>query len=199
MSDPTPPAGTTKSPAVIVGQLLLILLFVGLGGWGIHYYLNYSHDRHEKREAVVAATSFHRQRTFSTTNPTPGTLDLLQGVDLQTATVSGWWEVKDRAFISDSGAATRIDLGYCPPTEYDLRFTFARLSGNDGIDTILCYGGRQFIWTMAGWGNTVCGFSEISAEPADNNPTTTRGEWFNNGQRYTCVIKVIRHTNGHRR
>lgn len=191
MSDPIPPPVAMKSPVMALGQLLLILLFLFAGGWAIRHYVLSPDGFHRATNAAASALApSSRVRAIVPTNAIVRTVDLLKGLDLDTATVYGRWAVRDGAIVSDTDAATRFDLGYCPPAEYDLRFSFARLSGTDGIDTILCYGGRQFVWTMAGWANTVCGFTEVCAEPADHNPTTVRGDWFKNGQRYSCVIKV---------
>ena len=152
MSDPIPPTSTYKSPAAALGQLLLIVLFLLAGGWAIRYYVISPDGTHRATNAAAGAlSSSTRVRSIVPTNAIARTVDLLKGLDLDTATVYGKWETKDGAVVSNTDAGARFDLGYHPPGEYDLRFSFARLSGTDGIDTILCYGGRQFLWTMAGW------------------------------------------------
>ena len=127
-------------------------------------------------------------------NATPREIDLLEGLDLKTATVLGTWtRGSDGSVRSDLERLTRFDLGYRPPGEYDLRFTFTRVAGNDGLDTILFAGGRQFYWTFAGWDNTVSGFGTVLGNTAEANVTTTkRPAWLKNGTPYTTVIQVRR-------
>jgi hypothetical protein len=173
--------------------LLIILLFLGASGWVAKHFLFSDNGPVSKPiddiSSRSSSSSFRRVRTLATTNPTPVTIDLLKGLDLSTAVVQGHWVLKDGAVVSDTGAATRFDFRYRPPGEYDLRVEFSRLSGSDGIDTILCANGRQFLWTMGGWHNTISGFAEVFGKAADANPTTVRAS-LKNGQRYSCVLKV---------
>jgi hypothetical protein len=197
MSTSEPPCPRSKSILTFAGKLVIVLIFLGVCGFFIKWSLfpspkpsapNLGLDGGESLLNIVSV--MHRDRDRPATNPAPRVVDLLTNIDLRTATVTGRWKWKDGATISDLGAATRFDFGYCPPNEYDLRFEFARLAGNDGIDTILSFEGRQFCWTMGGWGNTTSGFSEVFGQPANANPTTVRDQGLKNNQRYTCVIKV---------
>ena len=191
------PRSGSRRILTLAGQLAIVLIFLGVCGFIVKWYLfpsptpsapTPSTDASENLSKTVVG--MHRDRERPTTNPVARGVDLLTNIDLPAATVAGRWKWKDGAAISDLGAATRFDFGYCPPNEYDLRFEFARVSGNDGIDTILSFEGRQFCWTMGGWGNTINGFSEVFGQPADANPTTVRGQGLKNNRRYTCLIKV---------
>ena len=152
-------------------------------------------DSHVERiplyDVKVAAVS---PDAWPPVNETPREVDLLQGLDLKGAVVHGQWvRGNDGAVRSDLEQLTRLDLGYRPPAEYDLQFTFTREKGNDGLDTVLYAGGRQFYWTFAGWDNTTSGFGTVMGQTAETNTTTTkRDAWLKNGETNKAVVKVRR-------
>ena len=90
MSDPIPPPIASKSPAMALGQLLLILLFLFAGGWAIRHYVISPDGIHRATNAAASALApSSRVRTIVPTNSIARTVDLLQGLDLGTATVYG--------------------------------------------------------------------------------------------------------------
>ena len=182
-----------KSVATVAGQLVVMAVFVAGLGWGGSRLLA---GRRPPVVAVVRTASgvAPRDRTWPTSNPSPATVDLLAGLDLSAATVSGQWTRRpgDGALVSDDGQATRFDTGYRPPAEYDLRYTITRLSGSDGVDAVLAVRGRQFAWTIAGWANTLCGFGFHMGQGTDDGPTATRGFPLVNGRRYAVEVRVRR-------
>ncbi len=180
---------------------MVLFLLIGAGSWAAKRFFFVDRESQNAPSGMTAAGDpvadpdapmFHRARTFASTNPSPVAIDLLKGLDIDLADVVGTWEIKDGALTSDTGAATRFDSGYRPPDEYDVRLEFSRVAGNDGLDVILVGNGRQFMWTIAGWDNTVCGIAEVFGKAADENSTTVRGQWLTNGRRYVCLVKVRR-------
>src|SRR6185295_9733868 len=75
--------------------------------------------------------------------------------------------------------------------EYDFKIIFVRRTGRDGVNQILAHGGKDFVWQMGGWENTIFGLSEVDGKRADENPTSTRREkCLENGRVYTSVVEV---------
>lgn len=144
--------------------------------------------RIEKRLATIEADN------AKITGSTGGrTIDLLERLDLAKATVAGKWTLKDGAYLSDMGGGTRLELPYKPPEEYDLRVDFERVEGNDCFAVVLAAAGRQFMYSMGGWANTVQGFDMVDGAYADKNKTTIRERAvLQNGKRYSFVAKVRR-------
>jgi hypothetical protein len=64
------------------------------------------------------------------------TVNLLEQVSVASQTVSGTWENRDGTLCSDRGEFTRIDFNYRPPAQYDLKVTFTKLEGDDGIGNL---------------------------------------------------------------
>jgi hypothetical protein len=120
-------------------------------------------------------------------------VDLLHGIDVSSQAVQGKWDTADNGIVSDTGQNTRLDFNYQPPLEYDYKIVFTKLSGNDGIDMILSVAGRQFCWTMGGWGNTVMGFGDVLGKGRNENPTTVHDHPIDNNHVYTCIVKVRAH------
>ncbi len=186
-------ASESKSVKTVAAQLVLVGLFLGGCFWAFDHYVLADRRPAMTAKAVGPGGVVGRDRSVPATNPSPRTVDLLAGLDVAKATVNGVWTAKDRGLASDEGQATRFDFGYRPPAEYDLRLTLTRVTGNDGIDLVLAHAGRQFVWTMAGWDNHVCGFGDVMAVVANANPTTvTRPAVFENGRRYDCLVRVRR-------
>jgi len=124
-------------------------------------------------------------------------INLLALVDPKKDAVSGKWEAVDGALRSDATGshdehgAARIGIPYRPPTEYDYRIQFTRLSGNDCAAQILSASGRQFLFVAGGFGNTVFGFELIIGKQCDENPTAVRRPaCLVNGRRYVLLTQV---------
>ena len=118
-------------------------------------------------------------------------VDLLKLLDPAKDAVSGNWSFADGALVCEPSDFARIEIPYDPPEEYDYRIAFVPTHLTAGVEQICRGGGRQFRFTVGGWGNTIAGFSLISGKNVDNNPTTTKADhWFVAGQRHVSVVKV---------
>lgn len=149
--------------------------------------------RVQKRQAALATAA----AAGPAAGGPPPVVDLLALVDPARDTGGGTWTLAGPDLVSGSADGTKIDLPYHPPHEYDVRVTFTRDSGNDGLDVICCGGGdgrpgtgRPFKFTLGGWDNTVAGFALVEGHWAKENPTTTHGRWLVNGRRQTLVVQV---------
>lgn len=133
--------------------------------------------------------------TWPARNATPREVDLLAGLDVEVAIVANRWSREaDGSIVSDLKRQTRIDLGYSPPAEYDLRFVFARLEGEDGIDVCIHAAGRNFYWTFAGWENSISGLGTVLGQTVESNETMLKRDdgWLTNCTPYTATIRVRR-------
>jgi len=107
--------------------------------------------------------------------------------------VSGNWTLEGGILRSDASLFGKIEIPYLPPEEYDLRVVFVRRAGSGDLNLILSREGRQFMWLMGGWGNSILGFETISGKRANQNPTSTRRSGcLENGTTYDCVVNVRR-------
>jgi serine/threonine protein kinase len=122
--------------------------------------------------------------------PSP-TIDLLALVDPTRDAVKGVWKVEKGRLVSDEDNATRLELPYIPPDEYDFKVVFSRKTGNDAINQIIPHAGTVFVWQMGGWENTIFGISEIGGRRANENPATVQRErCLETGREYTSIVEV---------
>ena len=119
-------------------------------------------------------------------------IDLLKLVDPAKDAISGRWRFFDNGSLAcEPSRAAQIEIPYDPPEEYDYRIVFVSDRGNDGVEQICRGGGRQFRFSVGGWGNTVAGFDMVKGRLANSNPTTTKADhWLVAGQRHVSVVKV---------
>src|SRR5262249_39790504 len=115
--------------------------------------------RRAKEEADRAEEEFRRTQAYiisaSGGDRGKGAINLLGMVDRRHNAVLGTWEIQDNArLVSDRGSASRIEIPFQLPQEYDFQLLFERHSGAGGISIILSKGGRQFRCELAGEANT---------------------------------------------
>ncbi|MGD0094312.1 MAG: hypothetical protein ABSE73_30765, partial [Planctomycetota bacterium] len=118
-------------------------------------------------------------------------IDLLALVDPTKDSVSGKWDAKGGALICDNAMTARVRIPYRPPTEYDFRIQFTRLSGSDCLAQILSASGRQFAFMAGGEGNKVFGLELIAGKQCFENPTAVRRPTcLVTGRRYMLLAQV---------
>jgi len=93
--------------------------------------------------------------------------------------------------LSPNVRNARIRIPYRPPAEYDLRITFTRTAGTDGMTQMLIAGGRQFRCEIGGYGNTLSHFENVNGLAGNNNRTTARKEaWLSTGKQHHSLVEV---------
>jgi len=121
------------------------------------------------------------------------TINLMSLIDTREDSVAGTWQLANGTLTSDETQQARIQIPYEPPSEYDFRITFARLTSDGDVMQVLSRSGRSFYWVMGGWKNTVFGFGNINDVMANKNPTGVMNTaCLKNKNRYTSLVSVRR-------
>jgi hypothetical protein len=120
-----------------------------------------------------------------------GAINLLPLIDPARDIVAGNWVIKDDELLTDSSHASRMQVPYRPPLEYDLRVAFTRTEGADGVGIILVGNGRQFACILGGSENTLACFHMVDGKQDNENRTSVkRDAWLTTGRRHAALIQV---------
>jgi serine/threonine protein kinase len=123
-------------------------------------------------------------------------VDLLSRVDPAVDTVEGSWEVRDgKLVVRRAVPASRIEMPYEPPAEYDCRVEFRTpATGDCDLHLILSKGGHPFKWIIGARQNTLAGFEKIGDVWANDHPTASRKQekWLSHDRVYDVIVQVRR-------
>lgn len=73
---------------------------------------------------------------------------------------------------------------------YQVTVSFTRTAGTESFDIYGIGNGRQFIYALCGWKNSMSGFNLINFALADSNGSGVHGTSLVNGRRATAVMRV---------
>lgn len=110
-------------------------------------------------------------------------------------TLAGWKEtdfagrgkvsIQDGTLVLGMGAMTGVNyVNSFPKSNYEVRFTAARIDGGDFFAGLTFPVGGSFLtWINGGWGGGVVGLSSLDDEDASENETATvidfkKGQWY---------------------
>jgi eukaryotic-like serine/threonine-protein kinase len=117
-------------------------------------------------------------------------LDLLALIDPGQDRVDGNWQ-RNLAGELLSDETARLQIPYRPPAEYNLDVAFTRISGNADVNQYLVGAGRQVMFMLGGWDNTLGGLDMVDGKRIDENRTGFReGASLQNGRRYATQAQV---------
>jgi hypothetical protein len=123
-----------------------------------------------------------------------GNINLLRLIDPKIDAVSGDWKMEGGILTCSATGATRLQIPYQPPDEYDVSVTLVRRSGIDAILFGLVGSGSQFAASIDAFSTQGgASFLEImdGGAPLEKNPSATKGTIFISGsQPYTVVYSV---------
>jgi hypothetical protein len=122
-------------------------------------------------------------------------IDLLALVDLGKDRVRGEWAREEGALVATtSEAASRVQIPYLPPEEYDLTVVAERIEGSDALVIGLASGGAQTAYELDGYVSSghISGFEVLDGRTANRNESTRPGPVFENGRAGTVVVSVRR-------
>lgn len=125
---------------------------------------------------------------------TTGVVDLLRLIDPAKDSVHGTWSLDGSDLACEPGDATRLQIPYVPPDEYDLNISFERRTGNRGIAFILARGSTQ--WGL-GWDyfptqGYRSGLLLLDGAEIAPGPSTLNGPQLANGKKHELSIQVRR-------
>ncbi|MEI6534782.1 MAG: SUMF1/EgtB/PvdO family nonheme iron enzyme, partial [Verrucomicrobiaceae bacterium] len=154
--------------------------------------------RGEPTRAAPLETPPSDKSPATATKPSGRTVDLLPLVDVSKDGVSGAWSRQTDGVAVKASQASRLQLPYWPPTEYDFVLDFTVTKGSPDVAQILCAGGRNFVWKMgaANDGNEPphpdwFGFEKVDGQNFRTNKTKTITPWkLENGVRHSAVVAV---------
>lgn len=170
---------------------------LGIGGWGtsVRYdtieVVEYTgHGRFTRPEGAKAIARPHPQ-------PAPeekwaSAVDLMPLIDTDRDAVAGEWAQKEGAGIACApGTATRLEIPYQPPLEYELKVVFTRDTGVQDIDIILGMSGKSH-QMMLGRDNKIYGFQlwSHSADHINNPASKVIRNGIANGKRHTAIVQM---------
>jgi tetratricopeptide (TPR) repeat protein len=124
-------------------------------------------------------------------SPSSSVVNLLEIVVPERDSIEGVWALSDRKLVSPENVSwARLQLGYVPPEEYDLRLVATRRSGNDALALGLAVGERQFVVELDGDGATASGLGLVDGKAWNSNETTRRGAVLTQGQPSVILCSV---------
>jgi len=132
--------------------------------------------------------------TVSVTEPAywRNPINLLPLINLNRDIIHGNWQKTADGFVSGPQGAACLEIPYRPPAEYDVRVTFTRLTGSEGVHEILSKPEGSFAWCMGAHNSQNMCFMGIVGRGIDN-PSTIRNPIESN-RRYTSIISVRNHS-----
>lgn len=125
--------------------------------------------------------------------PGGAAINLLDGIAIRRSTVAGGWSHPGGELRSKGNTGfDRFAFDAPAPEEYDFRVVFTRISGNLAVaQHLVLPDGKDVMWIMGGFGNTVFGLEMVGGAAGNANPTTVK-MGLENGRRYESVVKVRR-------
>jgi serine/threonine protein kinase len=128
-------------------------------------------------------------------------IDLMKLIDLQKDQIKGTWTKTDTSFLSDAASdmqpnsgASRLQIPYQPPEEYDFKIVFTRVAGQHCAGQIFPARGMQLACIYGGYANSVSGFELVNGDDAHGprNTSAVRKQIWRPGQKHTALIEVRR-------
>lgn len=170
---------------------------LGIGGWGTSVRYNTieviehaGQGRFVRPEGAKAAAKIRPE-------PTPeekwaNAVDLMALIDADRDAVAGQWVKKEgEGMACAPGTATRLEIPFQPPSEYELKVVFTRVTGQQDVDILLGQNGKAHQY-MLGRDNKIFGF-QLWSHSADyiNNPTTkVIQNGIKNGAKHTALVQM---------
>ncbi|HWB00144.1 MAG TPA: SUMF1/EgtB/PvdO family nonheme iron enzyme [Pirellulales bacterium] len=106
--------------------------------------------------------------------PTPKrgeTVDLLPLIDVKRDLIYREWSREGAALVSSGEDHARISIPVQPPSDYVLKVTASRLSGDNALNVGLVVGGVPVMATIGADHNLINGLSTVDGVTADRNPS----------------------------
>lgn len=134
--------------------------------------------------ALVAVAAFQCQADE------PKWESLVASIDPARQSVAGNWTKTGNELTVQAAQGARLALMVCPATEYDLRTTFTRKTGQNSIGLIVVHGGKQVVFEVDAWGNNLAGFQDVSGKSIRENATRKAEIRLENNRKYTITVEV---------
>lgn len=114
----------------------------------------------------------------------------ISSIDPAKQSVAGDWTKTGTELTVRAAQGARLSIMTCPSTEYDLRATFTRKTGQNSIGLIVVHGGKQVVFEVDAWGNHLAGFQDVGGKSIRENPSRRADVRLENNKRYTITVEV---------
>ena len=122
---------------------------------------------------------------------TGGWVDCLKLVDLEKNVVQGKWERKGRALVCAPAAGSRTAIPVTPTGSYEVRLTFARMTGTNAVAVLLPVGPTACGLVLSAKDGEASGLEGINGKWAGANESAVRPGTLVNGREYALDIRVV--------
>lgn len=146
----------------------------------------------EEAQKLLKAVQFpDGQSQLAPDSAWAGSVNLLDLIDTKKDAVGGKWSKSGSGLTVEPEKATRLQIPYETPEEYDFKIVFKRLSGEEDVNQILSARGKSLMWSMAAAKNTWLGFECLQSKPAAGGPASVKqSKVLENNRSYTSVVQV---------
>ena len=119
-------------------------------------------------------------------------VNLMALIDTARDAVSGTWIKTAPTTLTATGSKpfNLLQFPYLPPSEYDLKITFARLEGDNDLAGIIVNKGVQCAAIIGAYNDTIAGFSMVGGRLVKNNVTHVDSPKIITGKQYVIMISV---------
>lgn len=123
----------------------------------------------------------------------PGTIDLIDLIQISKDAVAGAWGFQERALITSSTGWGRLQIPCIPPDEYDLKLIVTRKRGVNSLNMGIVVDGRQGMLVFDGWDNrTSCLMLGDGSDPGNNETSVTERKFLKWNKPVTIEVSVRR-------
>jgi len=142
--------------------------------------------------AAAGSSTDVSQPTGAVKFPLNQWVDVLRLVDTSRMVVAGNWSRHGQEITVEPGEGSRIAIPMVINGSYDFEVDFTRMSGTDGVDTMLPIGSHSCEVILSGWFGGASGLEIINGYQAidASNPIAVRPGNLENGRRYRLLVSA---------
>ena len=117
-------------------------------------------------------------------------LELIPMIQLDQNSISGKWSQTDSGIEVAAAENARLILPVNKSTNYDLKITFTRITGQHSIALLFNSLSGQASFEVDAWGQHLAGFQMMNGQSIKDNETRVNNIKLENGKSYTMELRV---------
>lgn len=160
---------------------VLVMAIVAAGTW-----LARRPDQASQRNSVTKG----KGSVQSSSEPETGPIDLIKRIDPKRHYVMSLWRKEGGVLISPDEPATRLQVPFEPPANYDVKLVAERKKGTDMLGIGLIVQGRQVMMVFDAYGRTATGLHLVDGQSVHDNETRYKDRIFVDGRPSVIVCRV---------